>query len=148
MTARLAPCLDADGDRLMLESKLAKLSDLLEKRDDGYGHIQSASDAGALVLPSTSALGRDVISQNLSELRQSWEDTVGRMNDTQTRLKAALMRWEDHEGATRRLALWLNDKEAEFKSEAILQSTLGEKRSQLERVKVNFFLHLVNILFH
>ena len=54
----------------------------------------------------------------------------------QVSLENAAAQWELYDDATEKLSKWIKETEQAVKVEAALQSSLPEKRAQLDRVKV------------
>ena len=106
-------------------------------KDEGFQCLQQVVDAAHLVQPSTSPPGKDIVADDLHGLRQDWDDMLTMMNEGKTRLETAVNQWDLHDNAIATLTKWLGDMEETLKQESALQSTLPEKRSQLERIKVS-----------
>ena len=111
--------------------------EVLQHKDEGFQCLQAVVDAAQLVQASTSPAGKDIITEDLHGLRQDWDDMLTLMNDGKTRLETAVNQWDLHDNTLATLNKWLTDMEETLKQESALQSTLSEKRSQLERVKVS-----------
>lgn len=106
-------------------------------RDEGFQRLQSVIDHSQMVIPNTAPLGKDDIRSNLHRLQRSWDDIIAQMNDGKSRLEAAAAQWELYDDTTEKLAKWLRETDNIVKLESGLQSSLPEKRAQLERVKVS-----------
>lgn len=115
---------------------VTSLQELLNSRDEGYGKLQQVIDQAHLVLPNTSAVGKDTINEDLASLRQNWDDLTNRLNTGKTQLEMATSQWGFHEESISQLGKWLTETENCVKVESTQQATLPEKRSQLERIKV------------
>lgn len=133
---RLASCTAVEGDKFTLQNKLSKTQELLSCRDDGYGKLQQVIDQAHLVLPNTSAPGKENINEELSDLRQRWDDLTSRLNTGKTQLELATSQWTLYDESSAQLNKWLSEAETSAKQEAGQQASLPDKRSQLEKVKV------------
>ena len=58
------------------------------------------------------------------------------MSSSQVALENASAQWELYDEATEKLSKWIKETDQTVKIEAGLQSSLPEKRAQLDRVKV------------
>ena len=58
------------------------------------------------------------------------------MSSSQVGLENASAQWELYDEATEKLSKWIKETDQTVKIEAGLQSSLPEKRAQLDRVKV------------
>jgi len=58
------------------------------------------------------------------------------MTSAKTALEASVSQWQLYDNTVEELTNWLSQTEAAVKAEADLESTLPEKRAQLERMKV------------
>jgi len=112
------------------------LQELLGCRDDGFQRVQQVVDAGHSVLPNTSSAGKDTVNAELQQLRQTWDAIVAQMTSAKTALEASVSQWQLYDNTVEELTNWLSQTEAAVKAEADLESTLPEKRAQLERMKV------------
>ena len=94
-------------------------------------------DSAQLVLPNTSPNGKDAIRQELHALQEDWDAILTLINDGKTQLDTCVGQWEVYDDSVAQVVKWLSEMENSIKDEAMLQPTLAEKRTQLERVKVS-----------
>ena len=136
-SARLASCVAVEGDKFTLQNKLSKAQELLSSRDDGFGKLQQVIDQAHLVLPNTSAPGKETINGELSALHQNWDDLTSKLNSGKTQLELATSQWTLYEESCASLSKWLSEVETSMKQEIGQQASLPEKRSQLDKIKVS-----------
>ncbi len=108
----------------------------MSQRDEGHQKLQTMVDASQQILPNTAPHGKDTIREDVQRLQKAWDDLIGQMNDCRCQLEGASAQWEVYEDSTGRLTKWLQEMETTLQMETSLQSTLPEKRSQSERLKV------------
>jgi nesprin-1 len=133
---RLAHCTAVEGDKFTLQNKLGKAQELLSCREEGYGKVQQVVDQAHLVLPNTSAPGKESINEELCALRQNWDELTARLNTGKTQLEMATSQWTLYEESCASLSKWLTEAENTVKQEAGQQASLPEKRAQLDKAKV------------
>lgn len=136
IAARLEPCIEVDGDRSVIESRVNRLEELLELTDVGLQRIQHVKDCGARAMSSSSPEGGDVISSSLSDLASSWGKTVNEMTAAKERLEAVLKQRGQRDATLLSVDKELRGVEDELQQLAVVQSTLPEKVARLERAKV------------
>ena len=111
--------------------------DLLTLNEDGFHKLQQVIDTSNLVTPNTSASGKDVISEDVLKLKQTWDEIIRQLKESREKLDDAVRQWELYEEAVKTLSKWMTDIENAVKLEMGLQGTLSEKRNQAEKMKVN-----------
>ena len=139
--ARLERCLAVDDSRTSVESKLSELNEMSRQcRDEGAGCVQTVRDAASVVLPSTSANGGSVINRAVSELTTYWEALVNKISSARQKMEAALVNSNEFNASVSKLLQQLCDADEEHNQLSMLQSTLAEKMSCTERLRVRFIL--------
>jgi DNA repair exonuclease SbcCD ATPase subunit len=133
---RLKPCMLTDGDRTAVESRLNRVNQLHEQRDDGFQRIQRVQELGARAISSSSAAGSDSINSCLTELAAIWDKTTSDMTVAKECLEAAIKERGEREALLSSTEKDLVDIEDELQQLDSPHSTLMEKVAQLERVKV------------
>ena len=136
MASKVKAAASMDGDQVSLRTKLARLQDMAAGQEDGSRRLQLVHDQAHVVLPNTSLPGKDAINEDLQGLREDWDAIVALLGDSRSRVDAALAAWTAHDEGVVALGAALDEAEQRLRNEAQLQSTLAEKRAQLDRVKV------------
>ena len=137
---RLAACTSDTGDKYAIHNKLSKLEELAAMRDEGYQKLQTVIDQSQLILPNTGPLGKEEIRNEVHQLQRTWDDIMVEMTGGKSQLEAAAAQWELYDDTTERLVRWLRETENITKVEFSFQSSLPEKRAQLDRIKVRHML--------
>ena len=132
----------ADNSRSSVESKLSRLSELLNQcSDEGSGCVQRVGNVAEVVLRSTLASGHSAIDNAVSELRTYWEAVGAKISAARDRTEAALACCNEFDVSLSKLLQQLCDAEAERGRLSVLQSTLAEKMSHAEHSKVCHLIH-------
>ena len=78
---------------------------------------------------------QDVLRENMTTLRESWDTFTLNVQDILALLKTALSRWEDYVEAKQRLNRWLVETEDLFNTVPQTRGELSEMKTLLERFK-------------
>lgn len=78
---------------------------------------------------------QDVLRENMSDLRKSWENFTTNIQNTIDLLKSALNRWEEHNDLKNRFEKWLDDTERNLQQTPDTRGELSELKTVLERLK-------------
>ena len=98
--------------------------------------MQLVVDTGHSVVPNTSSTGKDTINAEIQQLRETWDAISTQMTDAKTGLETSINQWQLYDNSVEELTNWLAKTEAVIKAEDEQESTLSEKRAQLDRMKV------------
>ena len=96
-------------------------------------------------LPQTAPPGQQNIRRELDSLNHDWSHYINKMSDTKDGLEETRSAWEDFDGRYEGLSKWLREMEGQIKDYE-LKSTLQDKRSQVERFKVNWWFFNVDLV--
>lgn len=132
----------SDDDRSQLDSKMVKLDEFLSHREEGNRKVQQVVDASEVVLPHTSSVGRDLIGQNVVELKRLWEATVDEMDESKLEVERLTTQWRKHDDCVDQMTKWMTNTEAQVKAETQLDGTAASKKAHLERLKVMILIAL------
>lgn len=92
-------------------------------------------ESGELLYPATSTEGREVIRQDLRELRESWDGYIDRLSEADRRLQMTLGAWGAYDDRYAQLTEWLRDLQINM-ADLELKNTLPEKKALLQAYKV------------
>jgi len=138
VAAVLEHCLAADSS---VESKLNQLNKLSACcSDDGVACVERVRDAASVLLLSTSVSGGTTVNEAVSELVTYWEALVDKISLAHDQMEAELASCNEFDASLSKLLQQLHDAEGEHIQLSMLQSTLTEKVSYLERARVCFVL--------
>ncbi|XP_070578811.1 nesprin-1-like isoform X2 [Ptychodera flava] len=132
---RFSSCAGLSGDKIVMETKLLKVQELLSKRHQGQSKLNNLTECASDVMPHTAPGGQDQIRNEIDSLQKEWADLIAQMQETRGNLDSSLERWNSFEDRYDQLAKWVREVEETLRSASELQPGLGEKKSQLERYK-------------
>ncbi|KAK0046935.1 nesprin-1, partial [Biomphalaria pfeifferi] len=133
---RLQVCSDLAGDKQDVEERIFKLQELSAERDEGANHVHQTTEIGERLYANTSSQGRDMIRQDIRNLRDDWEALRDEISDVQRKLDLNLNQWSSYDENFEIFQKWLLDMEVKLKEDAELKATLPEKKAQLQNHKV------------
>ena len=110
-------------------------------KEEGMHMLQISLDNLQVVLPNTNVAGRDNMRQEMQTLQAEYDTLSADLNDTRNKLDGTLAQWTVYDDSIEQLRRWLNDLENQIHTETQLQNTLQEKKLQLDRIKVELYLH-------
>ena len=110
---------------------------LVDEKDSGSSKVSSTLEAGEKLYPSTSSEGREVIRQELRDLREKWDTYTDHLGSTQRHLEGSLMQWASYDESYNQLVGWVRGAEQEVEGEIESKATLQEKKNQLQHYKVH-----------
>lgn len=122
-----------------LDKKMETVQDLLLYKEEGFSKVQSTVELAQTVLANTAPAGHDQINQAVEELQQCWSALASKMVETKTYLDETLHRWAGFLENIHQLNKTIEHVEHTLSDVSQFQSTLSEKRAQLERLKVSSF---------
>lgn len=93
-------------------------------------------ESGERLYPNTAAEGREVIRQELRQLKLGWESLFDDLSAAQRKLEVALVQWTSFDDSYGQVEHWLRDMESQLEGQLPLRSTLEEKKTQLQNYKV------------
>ena len=120
-----------------LEKKMETIQDLLLYKDEGFTKVQSTVELAQIVLANTAPNGHNGINQAVEQLQQDWSALASKMVETKTYLDETIHRWAGFSENINQLHKTIEHVESTLSDVSQLQSTLSEKRTQLERLKVS-----------
>lgn len=118
-----------------LESKLEIIQDMLLLKDEGFAKVQSCVEMAQSVLANTAPHGHEAINKSLAKLQDDWSALALKMVDIKAILDQSINQWSgflDQIQNVLRSVEWLENALRELSQ---FQTTMPEKRTQLERIK-------------
>lgn len=126
---------DFTGNKAALQSKLAKIQELLDAIPTGNNKLKILSD---LIENSSSKLsprGREGMSRELALLKADLEKFTATVHEVKRGIEDKIQQWIEFESANDRLQHWLTDTEMSLKTYTP-KATLDEKIDQLNKYQV------------
>lgn len=120
-----------------LDKKMETIQDLILYKEEGFSKIQGTVELAQTVLANTAPAGHDGINQTVEKLQQDWSALASKMVETKTYLDETIHRWAGFLENIHQLNKTIEHVEHTLSDVSQFQSTLSEKRAQLERLKVS-----------
>lgn len=124
------------GDLGVLQTRQTAIRNLAEQRINDASIFENIIDHGEKLYVHTSPEGREIIRQQLRNLRSEWEHFSDDLNTTGQKIEQCLLQFGDFSAGQEQLTKWLKDVEKAMQSHTELKSTLQEKRAQLQNHKL------------
>lgn len=136
INAKLDYCSDlSTATQKELQNRLGTVQDMLLLKDEGFAKVQSIVEMAQNVLLNTAPNGHDAINKRLTQLQNDWSTLALRMVDIRTLLDKSINQYsgfvERVIGINKSIE-WL---ENALKELSVFQTTMPEKRAQLESIK-------------
>ncbi|CAH1803094.1 unnamed protein product, partial [Owenia fusiformis] len=129
---KLQPCTSTTGDKEQIQTRLDTVKDIAKEQQIGHAKFNSAVEKGELLYPHTAQEGRDIIRQELRDLRESWEQFSDSLNECEHRLEASVVQWSSYDDNYRQLLQWMADTETSVASTLEPKATLQDKKTVLQ----------------
>ncbi|XP_076667923.1 muscle-specific protein 300 kDa isoform X16 [Andrena cerasifolii] len=124
------------GDLSVLQSRQKHIRDLSDTRTKENARFESVIDLGEKLYAHTSPEGREIIRQQLRNLRSLWDGFSEDLQNTMQKLDQCLMQFAEFSLSHEQLTAWLRDVERAMHQHTELKCTLEEKRAQLQNHKI------------
>ncbi|EZA53954.1 Nesprin-1 [Ooceraea biroi] len=124
------------GDLAVLQSRQKKIRDLGDVRTRENARFESVIDLGEKLYAHTSPDGREIIRQQLRNLRGMWDGFSEDLQNSTRKLDQCLMQFAEFSLSQEQLTAWLRDVERAMHQHTELKSSLEEKRAQLQNHKI------------
>nr|XP_034172930.1 nesprin-1 isoform X14 [Osmia lignaria] len=124
------------GDLSVLQSRQKLVRDLGDTRTKENARFESVIDLGEKLYVHTSPDGREIIRQQLRNLRTLWDGFSEELQNTTQKLDQCLMQFAEFSLSHEQLTAWLRDVERAMHQHTELKCTLEEKRAQLQNHKI------------
>ncbi|XP_074030429.1 muscle-specific protein 300 kDa isoform X10 [Leptinotarsa decemlineata] len=124
------------GDLNVLQSRQQEIKDLADERNQRIDEFENLLEKGEKLYAHTSPDGREIIRQQLRNIRTIW-DTFGEdLQNAIYKLEQCLTQFSDFTATQEQLTKWLRDVEKAMHQHTELKSTLQEKRAQLQNHRI------------
>lgn len=124
------------GDLTILQTRQNKVREMSDKRINDCSIFEALLDRGEKLYTHTSPDGREIIRQQLRNLRTSWDNLTDDLNSATQKLDQCLLQFGEFTVAQEQLTKWLRDVEKAMQTHTELKTTLQEKRAQLQNHKL------------
>lgn len=124
------------GDLAILQSRQKSIRDLGDTRTKENPRFESIIDLGEKLYIHTSPDGREMVRQQLRNLRTLWDGFTEDLQVAMQKLDQCLMQFAEFSLSQEQLTAWLRDVERDMHQHTELKSTLEEKRAQLQNHKI------------
>lgn len=136
LKSKINYCSDLSGNsQKEMENKLTRIQELILLKEDGSNMLQETVEAAQNVLANTSAPGHEAINEIIAKLHDEWSQCTMKMIDIRSSLDDSINQWsglsdeiQDIKKSTEAIEALLDDL-AEY------QTTMPEKRTQLELIR-------------
>ncbi|CAG0880678.1 unnamed protein product [Cyprideis torosa] len=133
---KLAYCSDLSAtSQEDLDNKMSTIQDLMLFKEEGFAKIQGTVELAQLVLANTAPNGHEVINEAVDKLQQDWSNLASKMAESKTNLDDAIHRWAGFLEQIQQLNRTVQLVENALADNLPFQSSMAEKRSQLDRLK-------------
>ncbi|CAH1403532.1 unnamed protein product [Nezara viridula] len=124
------------GDLNALQEKQKKVRDLSDLKSRESGKYESILDLGEKLYSHTSPDGREIIRQQLRDLRSLWEALSENLQESLQILEQCLVQFAEFTLSQEQLTKWLKEVEKAMQAHTELKGTLQEKKAQLQNHKI------------
>ncbi|CAK1540777.1 unnamed protein product [Leptosia nina] len=124
------------SDKLAIENSVAPLDALINKQAQGELLLEHLQHTGEVVLASTSPDGQVVIKNEMTALKESFDQLFNEIKQQKSQLEDVVNQWREYKDEYERLSDWLQQKEILIKNHKVaLLGTAKEKGGQVNEVK-------------
>lgn len=109
---------------------------MLLNKEEGHTKIQQLLEMAQAVLANTAPAGHDVINKAITSLQEEWATLAARITETKTLLDEAVQNWAGFLDAISQFCKNVEGMETLLKEVSPFQSTLSEKKTQVDKLKV------------
>ncbi|KAL1139461.1 hypothetical protein AAG570_006445 [Ranatra chinensis] len=120
------------GDLSVLQDRQKKIRDISDLRTKECVKFDSLIDKGEKLYVHTSPDGREIIRQQLRNLRTIWDTFSEDLQNGMQKLDQCLMQFAEFSLSQEQLTKWLRDVEKAMQQHTELKGTLQEKKAQLQ----------------
>lgn len=124
------------GDLTVLQQRQNDVRNLLDERNRRSLDFDNLVDKGEKLYVHTSPDGREIIRQQLRNIRTIWDSLGDDLQVATNKLDQCISQFSDFAERQEQLTKWLKEVEKGMKQHSELKSTLQEKRAQLQNHKI------------
>ncbi|KAJ8984006.1 hypothetical protein NQ317_006860, partial [Molorchus minor] len=124
------------GDLNVLQNRQKEIKDIIDERNLRSVQFENLVEKGEKLYAHTSPDGREIIRQQLRNLRTIWDTFADDLQGATNKLDQCFTQFSDFTATQEQLTKWLRDVEKAMRQHTELKSTLQEKRAQLQNHKI------------
>ncbi|KAI4462170.1 muscle-specific protein [Holotrichia oblita] len=124
------------GDMQVLQERQEKIKEMMDTRNQRSEEFENLIEQGEKLYSHTSPDGREIIRQQLRNIRTIWDSFSDDLQSIKHKLDQCLAQFGDFSSAQEELTKWLKDVEKAMLQHNKLNNTLQEKRAQLQNHKI------------
>lgn len=124
------------GDLVVLQDRQKQIRELIDDRNQKSEEFENLIEKGEKLYAHTSPDGREIIRQQIRNLRTIWDGFTDDLQSATTKLDQCLVQFSDFTSTQEQLTKWLKDVEKAMHQHTELKATLQEKRAQLQNHKI------------
>lgn len=124
-----------EGDEANLKEKMEKIIVISAQMPEGQNLLTALQDAFTKAIETVTGDKQEKMRDDLTDLRNSWEQLTISITSIQAQIKAALARWDDYNESKKRTEIWLAEKEGQLKQVPNTKGELSEIKTCLEYYK-------------
>jgi nesprin-1 len=124
------------GDLKILQERRNNIEELEEMRASESIKYDTIVELGEKLYSHTSIDGKDLIRQQLKELRSKWETLMEEIQQNSNKIDLCLQQFSDFTNSQEQLTKWLKDIEKHMQQHTELKPSLQEKKAQLQNHKI------------
>ena len=127
---------DVVGDQNLLQERQTKLRDMSDKRINDGTAFENLINRGEKLYGHTSPDGREIIRQQLRNLRTMWDNYTDDLNQASQKIDHCILQFNEFSIAQDQLTKWLKDVDKAMQNHTEPKSSLQEKRALLQNHKL------------
>ena len=116
-------------------SSVARRQEFVVLKEEGQSRLHAANTWGEKASAHSSGEGRQLIQRRLQRLQTDWDALQTTTSETRAALEACALRWSSYDESQEQVRRWLQEMERRIR-DTQPRADLGEKRAQLQRMKV------------
>lgn len=131
------------GDEVSIKDKMETIRLVSIRMTEGQHLLAVLQEAFTKVIETTPSDKQDALRDDMTSLRNSWDQLTMNLTSIQAQLKAALARWDAYNESKRQFENWIQESEKVLQEILKTKGELGEMKTYLERYK-NLLLEIDN----
>ncbi|KAF5308513.1 hypothetical protein FQR65_LT06178 [Abscondita terminalis] len=131
------------GDENSIKDKLETIRLVSIRMTEGQHLLAVLQDAFTKVIETTPTDKQEGLREDMTQLRNSWDQLTIDITSIQAQLKADLAKWDSYNQAKKQFENWMDESEAALQHVPKTKGELGEMKTLLERYK-NLSLEIEN----
>ena len=120
-----------------IEDKILVLQRVLSDQEKASPRLTSFVETGERLYPDTNSRGREVIRDDIRQVKEKWNDIIKYVNDHQKRNDAQLQHWSTYQDSLVQVTSWLDNMESKTSNISINWMNLSDVKSMLMKMKNN-----------